>query len=81
MKARTKREAMTRDVRNRVCRISGYSLVLVVMTFIGLYGGMWLDKTLGMAPNFTLVGLVAGVCLGFKGFVEEVIIERKAKRA
>jgi F0F1-type ATP synthase assembly protein I len=78
---RAKKETMTREVRNRLTRISGYSLVLVTMTFLGLYGGMYLDRTWGMAPNFTLVGLVAGIGLGFKGFIEEVVIERKAKRA
>lgn len=80
MKRRT-RDVINREVRNRVCRISSYSLVLVVMTFLGLYGGMYLDRALNMAPNFTLVGLVAGIALGFKGFVEEVVIERKARRA
>ncbi len=78
---RNKREAINREDRNRVCRISGYSLVLVTMTFLGLYGGMYLDKALNMAPNFTLVGLVAGIALGFKGFIQEVLIERKARRA
>lgn len=78
---RTKKEAINREDRNRVCRISGYSLVLVTMTFLGLYGGMYLDKALNMAPNFTLVGLVAGIALGFKGFIQEVVIERKARRA
>lgn len=81
MGRRKTREPITREVRNRVTRISAYSLVLVAMTFLGLYGGMYLDKALGMAPNFTLVGLIAGICLGFKGFIEEVIIERRAKRA
>ena len=78
---RNKRETINREDRNRVCRISGYSLVLVTMTFLGLYGGMYLDRVLNMAPNFTLVGLVAGIALGFKGFIEEVVIERKARRA
>jgi hypothetical protein len=53
----------------------------VTMTFLGLYGGMYLDNTLGMAPNFTMVGLIGGIVLGFKGFIQEVIIERKARRA
>ena len=78
---RTKRQDISREDRNRVCRISGYSLVLVTMTFLGLYGGMYLDKALNMAPNFTLVGLIAGIALGFKGFIQEVVIERKARRA
>jgi hypothetical protein len=76
-----KKEKMNREVTNRICRISGYSLVLVAMTFLGLYGGMYLDKALGMAPNFTMLGLLAGIALGFKGFIQEVIIERKARRA
>lgn len=78
---RTKKDIVNREVRNRLCRISGYSLVLVTMTFLGLYGGMYLDRVLNMAPNFTLVGLVGGIALGFKGFIEEVVIERKARRA
>ncbi|HXK48456.1 MAG TPA: AtpZ/AtpI family protein [Deltaproteobacteria bacterium] len=78
---RTNRQTVTREVKNRLCRISGYSLVLVTMTFLGLYGGMYLDRVFGMAPNFTLVGLIAGIALGFKGFIEEVVIERKARRA
>ena len=75
----THKETVTREVKNRLCRISGYSLVLVTMTFLGLYGGMELDKALGMAPNFTLVGLVGGIVLGFKGFIEEVVIERRTR--
>ena len=78
---RTKKDKLPHEVTNRLCRISGYSLVLVTMTFLGLYGGMYLDRALGMAPNFAMIGLVAGVVLGFKGFIHEVVIERKVKRA
>ena len=78
---RTKRENVSREEKNRICRISGYSLVLVTMTFLGLYGGMYIDKVLGMAPNFTMIGLVVGIVLGFKGFIQEVVNERKVKRA
>ncbi len=78
---RMKKEKIEKALANRLCRISGYSVVLVAMTFLGMYGGMYLDKTLNMAPNFTLVGLVAGIALGFKGFIEEVVIERRVKRA
>ncbi len=74
----TKKEKIPRALANRISRISGYSLVLVVMTFLGLYGGMELDRLTGMTPNFTLVCLIIGVVLGFKGFIQEVILERKA---
>jgi hypothetical protein len=78
---RMKKEKIGKALANRLARISGYSLVLVTMTFLGMYGGMYLDKTLNMAPNFALLGLVVGIVLGFKGFIEEVVIERKVKRA
>jgi F0F1-type ATP synthase assembly protein I len=78
---RMKKEKIEKALANRLSRISAYSLVLVAMTFLGMYGGMYLDRTLGMAPNFTLIGLVAGIALGFKGFIQEVVIERRVKRA
>jgi F0F1-type ATP synthase assembly protein I len=78
---RIKKEKIERALANRLCRISGYSLVLVTMTFLGMYGGMYIDKQLGMAPNFTMIGLVVGIVLGFKGFIQEVVIERRVKRA
>jgi F0F1-type ATP synthase assembly protein I len=75
---KTKKDRIERALANRISRISAYSLVLVTMTFLGLYGGMYLDKVLGMAPNFTMVGLILGIVIGFKGFIQEVIAERKA---
>ena len=78
---KTKKEKIEKALANMLSRISAYSLVLVTMTFLGLYGGMYLDRVFGMAPNFTMIGLVAGITLGFKGFIQEVVIERKVKRA
>ena len=37
---KTKKEKIERALANRLSRISAYSLVLVTMTFLGLYGGM-----------------------------------------
>jgi F0F1-type ATP synthase assembly protein I len=74
-----KREKVPRALANRLSRISAYSLVLVIMTILGLYAGLWLDRLTGMAPNFTLLLLIVGIVLGFKGFIEEVILERRAK--
>jgi len=51
----------------------------VAAPYLGLYLGLYLDKLTGMAPNFTLVFLCMGVVLGFKGFVEEVVKERRAR--
>jgi len=41
--------------------------------------GLYLDKVFNMAPNFTLVFLIVGIVLGFKGFIQEAVIERRAK--
>ena len=76
---REKRAKIPRALANRLSRISAYSLVLVIMTFLGLYAGLWLDRLTGMAPNFTLLLLIVGIVLGFKGFIEEVVLERRAK--
>ena len=75
---KAKKDKIERALANRLTRISGYSIVLVTMTFLGLYGGMELDKMTGMTPNFTFVCLIIGIALGFKGFIQEVIAERKA---
>jgi len=64
---------------NRLVRISAYSIVLVTMTFLGLYAGLWLDKATGMSPNFTFLMLILGIALGFKGFIQEVVIERRKR--
>jgi F0F1-type ATP synthase assembly protein I len=76
---RTKKDKMPRELANRISRISAYSLVLVGMTFLGLYSGVQLDRITGMTPNFTFVCLIVGVALGFKGFIQELIVERRAK--
>jgi len=76
---KTKKEKIPRALANRLSRISAYSLVLVIMTFLGLYLGLWLDKVTGMAPNFTLLFLISGIAIGFKGFIQEVIIERRGR--
>jgi F0F1-type ATP synthase assembly protein I len=74
-----KKTKIPRKLANRLTRISAYSIVLVTMTFLGLYVGLYLDKVFNMAPNFTLVFLILGIVLGFKGFIQEAVIERRAK--
>ena len=71
------KKLLSRSQFRRITRISAYSFVLVIMTFAGLYACVYLDRVTSMAPNFTFIGLIAGVILGFKGFIEEAIIERR----
>jgi F0F1-type ATP synthase assembly protein I len=71
------RDRLSRTLTSRIARISALSFVLVIMTFLGLYAGMYVDQITHMAPNFTMLGLIIGIVLGFKGFVEEVLVERR----
>ena len=70
---------MPRRLSNRIARISALSFILVVMTFLGLFGGLYLDKITNMAPNFTMLGLVTGIILGFRGFIHEAMEERRGE--
>ena len=72
-----KKYVLPRSLFRRITRISAYSFVLVIMTFAGLYAGVYLDRVTNMAPNFTFIGLIAGIVLGFKGFIQEAVIERR----
>lgn len=75
-----KKEKFSRELLQKITRISAHGLVLVIVTFLGLYAGMYVDKVTGLAPNFTFLFLIAGIILGFKGFIQEAISERRAKR-
>ena len=75
-----KKEKLSRELLQKIARISAHGLVLVVVTFLGLYLGMYIDKVTGLAPNFTFLFLIAGIILGFKGFIKEAISERGTKR-
>jgi ATP synthase protein I len=44
---------------------SSLGINLVVSTFIGLGIGLFLDKTFGKSPLFTLVFLILGIIAGF----------------
>jgi F0F1-type ATP synthase assembly protein I len=68
---------LSRKLTSRIARISALSFVLVIMTFLGLYAGMYVDQITRMAPNFTMLGLILGIAIGFKGFIEEVLVERR----
>ncbi|MGD0819760.1 MAG: AtpZ/AtpI family protein [Desulfomonilia bacterium] len=71
------KDRLPRKLSGRIARISALSFVLVIMTFLGLYVGMYVDQITHMAPNFTMLGLIIGIVIGFKGFVEEVLVERR----
>lgn len=68
-----------KSLLQKIVRISALSFVLVIMTFIGLYVGLYIDRITHMAPNFTFLGLILGIAIGFKGFIEEVLRERRGE--
>lgn len=70
-------QRLPRPLLTKITRISAHGLTLVALTFCGLYLGLYLDRLTDMAPNFTLVCLMLGVVLGFRGFVQELQEERK----
>ena len=72
-----KGEKLSQTLANKLSRISACGFVLVITTFSGLYFGIYLDKVTNMAPNFTLVLLITGIVLGFRGFIQETINQRK----
>jgi hypothetical protein len=72
-----KLQKLPKPLLAKITRISAYGLVLVALTFCGLYLGLYLDRLTNMAPNFTLLCLVVGVVIGFRGFVQELLAERR----
>lgn len=67
----------SKDLLKIFTRISVNGLLLVILTFGGLYLGMYLDQIFSMSPNLTCLGFILGIILGFKGFVSEVIQAKK----
>ncbi|MCU0576346.1 MAG: AtpZ/AtpI family protein [Desulfobacterota bacterium] len=66
-----------RTLLRKITRISALSFIMVIMTFLGLYLGLYVDRITDMAPNFTFLGLLIGIAIGFKGFIDEVLVERR----
>jgi len=66
------KEKIALALANKLYRISAYSIASVLLGFIGLYGGIWLDRITRMMPLFTIVGLITGIALGFLGLIFEI---------
>ena len=64
-------------MREKLAKVGALGFMLVFCTFVGLYLGLYLDRLTGMAPNFTLVCLVAGIALGFRFVFKETIFKKK----
>lgn len=56
---------------------SSLGLQVAFSVFIGLFSGLWLDKTWGQTPVFTMVFLGFGIAAGFKNIWLAVKKSRK----
>jgi F0F1-type ATP synthase assembly protein I len=51
--------------------MSSTGLILVVLSFIGCYIGVYLDTLLNMSPNMTILFLLLGTGVGFWNMIRE----------
>ncbi len=65
-------KTISRDLYNKLARLSSQGIILVILTFIGLLVGVEIDSNTGMIPAFTIVFIFVGFSLGIWGFYREV---------
>ena len=54
-------------------RLTGLGWYVVVCILLGVLGGLWLDRRLGILPLFTLLGSVLGMVVAFWGIYRMVV--------
>ncbi|MBI4299918.1 MAG: AtpZ/AtpI family protein [Chloroflexi bacterium] len=54
-------------------RLVGMGWYVVVCIVLGVLGGVWLDKLVGIPPAFTLLGLFLGLITAFYGVYRMVV--------
>ena len=54
-------------------KLLGSSLYIGVVIFLGVAGGLWLDRKLGTQPIFVLIGLTLGLVVAFWGFYRMLV--------
>lgn len=47
-------------------------LTMAAAIFLGYWGGNWMDKKLGTAPWLMLLGMLAGIGVGFRSILSEL---------
>jgi len=53
-------------------RLVGLGWYIATCLLIGVFSGVWLDRTLGTAPIFILIGLALGLLASFYGLYRMV---------
>ena len=60
--------------------LAGLGLQFVVVILLCVYAGLWLDKKLGTAPWFVVVGAVVGATSGFFVMYRVLMAENEKKK-
>lgn len=56
-----------------VLQLVGVGWYVGICIIGGLFGGLWVDRRLGVMPAFTLVGIVLGTVMGFYGIYKMIL--------
>jgi len=75
---------MKEDTRRSLRELAYYSslgLSIVLAIFIGLFVGVWLDRTFGTQPVWTFVFLGLGIAAGFRNIFHAMRKLQKADKA
>ena len=54
-------------------KLLGASFYIGAVIFLGLAGGLWLDRKLNTQPIFVLIGLTLGLIVAFWGFYRMLV--------
>ena len=59
-----------------------FGITMIASLFLGLYGGLWVDRRFGTSPIFLLLGVFLGVGIGFYSLWGELagLIDKKSKK-
>ncbi len=61
------------DRRLIALRLLGLGWYVAICIVVGAVGGVWLDKVSGLAPLFTLLGVLLGTVAAFYGLYKMVL--------
>lgn len=54
-----------------------FGITMIAGIFMGFYAGGWLDRRFGTEPWLMLVGILAGVAIGFRSIWSELVALEK----
>ncbi|NMA02472.1 MAG: AtpZ/AtpI family protein [Clostridia bacterium] len=57
-----------------------FGLTMAAGLYLGYQGGLWLDARFSTEPIFTLLGLLLGVVVAFRGLIDKINIFEKADK-